>query len=119
MLPYVIVFIILFTVVYLVYSFIFDDMLKKEKYAKISELGFLVRVNNLDKKKMDYKKCLHGVSAVNACIISFVSIMMMVIKVHYMFRLLIAFVMLMILIYGSYTLYGKYLYKKWGKKDGK
>ena len=51
MLPYVIVFIILFTVVYLVYNFIFDDMLKKEKYAKISELGFLVRVNNLDKKK--------------------------------------------------------------------
>ena len=60
---------------------------------------------------MDYKKCLHGVSAINACIISFVSIMMVVIKVHYMFRLLIAFVMLMILIYGSYTLYGKYLYQ--------
>lgn len=115
---YVVFFIILFVVVYLVYSFIFDDMLKKEKYVKISELGFMVRVNNLDKKKMDYKKCLNGISLINAFIISFVSTLMLIIKVHYMFRLLIAFVLLMGLIYSLYTLYGKYLNKKWGNKDG-
>ena len=55
-------FIVLFIVFFLIYYFIFEDMLKKEKFDKISELTFLINVYKLDKKKIDYKKCLNGVS---------------------------------------------------------
>ena len=60
-----------FVIVYLVYNFIFDHMLKKEKYTKISELVILTKKFKLDKKKMNYKSCLNGVAIINAFIISF------------------------------------------------
>lgn len=44
-------FVVLFIIFYFIYYFIFDDMLKKEKYTKITELVFLTKVYNLDKKK--------------------------------------------------------------------
>ena len=109
-------FMFLFIVFYFIYYFIFNDMLKKEKYAKISELGFLVRRFNLDKKKMDYKKCLNGVAIINAFIIAITIVIVDILPISITFTLLVAFVILMVLIYTCYTLYGKYLYKKWGKK---
>ena len=62
----VIMFVVLFVGVYLVFNFIFDDMLKKEKYTKISELVLLTKKFDLDKKKMDYKKALNGIALINA-----------------------------------------------------
>ncbi len=115
----VIFFGILFVVFYLLYYFIFDDMLKKEKYTKISELVFLTRKFNLDKKKMDYKKCLNGVAIINAFIIAITATLVDLIKIDIIFVLGIAFVILMGLIFICYMLYGKYLNKKWGIKDGK
>ena len=115
----VILFMILFTLFYFVYYFIFDDMLKKEKYAQISELTLLVKKFDLDKKKMDYKKCLNGVALINGFIISIVSVIILSIKIYYIFRLLIAFILIMVLIGISYYSYGKYLNKKWGKENGK
>lgn len=107
---------IVFVVVYLVYYFIFEDMLKKEKYAKISELGLLVRKFNLDKKKMDYKKCLNGVALMNAFIISFTFSLINILDINIVFTLMFAFVVMTILILVCYFSYGKYLNKKWGKK---
>ncbi len=112
-------FIVIFVVVYLVYYFIFDDKLKKEKYTKITELGFLVRLNNLDKKKMNYKKCLNGVALINAFIIAFTITFIDAINLKIYLCLPIAFIMMFGMIYLFYTLYGKHLAKKWGKdKDG-
>ncbi|MBQ8659284.1 MAG: hypothetical protein IJ475_00390 [Bacilli bacterium] len=111
-----IMFALVFVIVYFVYYFIFDDMLKKEKYTKISELGLLVRKFNLDKKKMDYKKCLNGVAVINAFIISFTFTLIDFIEIDIIFTLLFAFVVLTVLILVCYFSYGKYLNKKWGKK---
>ena len=108
-------FIVIFIVTYLVYYFIFDDKLKKEKYTKITELGFLVRLNNLDKKKMNYRKCLNGVALIIAFTITFID----AVNLKIYLCLPIAFIMMFGMIYISYTLYGKHLAKKWGKdKDG-
>ena len=62
-------FVIVYLVVYFIYYMIFDDMLKKEKYTKISELVLLTNKFKLDKKKMDYRKCLKGIAMINAFII--------------------------------------------------
>ena len=114
----VIFFCVLFIVFYLIYYFIFDDMLKKEKYTKISELTFLVSKFKLEKKKMDYKKCLKGVAIINGFIISFTITIIDILPINIMFKLGVAFVMLMGLIYSLYMLYGRYLQKKWGKNNG-
>ena len=111
-------FVVLFLVFYFLYSFIFDDMLKKEKYTKINELVFLTSYFKLDKKKMNYRQCLNGVAILNSFIISFTVVLVNVIKINIMFVLMIAFLIMLILIYAGYMLYGKHCQKKWGKKDG-
>ena len=63
-------FVVVFIGFYILYYLIFDDKLKKEKYTKISELVLLTKKFNLDKKKMDYRKCLKGVALINAFIIA-------------------------------------------------
>lgn len=112
-------FVIIFIVVYFAYYLIFENKLKKEKYTKISELVLLTRKFNLDKKKMNYKECLNGVAIINAFIIAFTVTIIDLLKVPIVFCMIVAFVMLTALIYSLYMLYGRYLSKKWGKKDGK
>ena len=112
----IIFFMVCFVIFYFIYYFIFDDMLKKEKYTKISELVFLTRKFNLDKKKMDYKQCLNGVAILNAFIISFTIVIIDFIPINIMFKLAVAFILLLGLIYSGYMLYGRHLQKKWGKK---
>ena len=114
-----IMFIVIFLGVYFVYYFIFDDMLKKEKYTKISELVLLTRKFNLDKKKMNYKSALNGIAIINASIVAITFTIIDLIPVNIVFKLIIAFVLMLIMIFSLYISYGKYLQKKWGKKDGK
>ena len=115
----VLFFIIVFVIVYFVYYFIFDDRLKKEKYTKITELSFLIKLKNLDKKKMDYRKCLNGVALINAFIIAITVTIIDAIDLKIYLRLPLAFVFMFGMIYLLYSLYGKHLAKKWGKdKDG-
>lgn len=115
----ILLFVILFIVFYFIYYFIFDDMLKKEKYTKISELVFLTKKFNLDKKKMNYKKCLNGVAIINSLIIAGTASIVIVLPFNMFVTFLIAFVILVVTIFTSYTIYGKFLNKKWGKNDGK
>ena len=112
------IFSIMFLTVYLVYYFIFDDMLKKEKYTKISELVLFTRKFNLDKKKMNYRFLLKGVSLINAFIMSFTATLTIFLPGQLFLKLLLAFVIIMVLIFSMYFAYGKYLNKKWGKEDG-
>ena len=116
---YLIYFLILFIVTFSVYFFIFENMLKKEKYTKITELVLLTKVFNLDKKKMNYHSCLRGVALINSLIISSTIIAINLFKISIIFCLIIAFFVMLILIYSCYMLYGKYLQKKYGKSIDK
>lgn len=108
-------FIIVFLGAFFIYYMIFDDMLKKEKYTKISELVLLTNKFKLDKKKMDYRKCLTGVAMINSFIIALTVVVVDLIGLKNMIWFPIAIVMLFGLILLGYYLYGKYCEKKWGK----
>lgn len=112
----VIMFAVLFVGVYLVFNFIFDDMLKKEKYTKISELVLLTKKFDLDKKKMDYKKALNGIALINALIVAVGFTITDLLPFNIVINLLIAFVVILIMMFGMYFAYGNHLKKKWGKK---
>ena len=111
-----IMFVLIFMVVYFAYYFIFDDMLKKEKYTKISELVLLAKKFELDKKKMDYKQALNGIAIINAFIISFTFTVIDLIPVVITLKLVIGFAIMLCLIFSFYFAYGRSLQKKWGKK---
>ena len=108
-------FVIVYAIVFLAYYFIFDDMLKKEKYTKISELVLLTNKFKIDKKKMDYRKCLKGVAMINAFIWALVIVIVDFIGIGSMIWLPIALVLIFGLIILCYYLYGKHCEKKWGK----
>ena len=108
-------FIIMFIVVYFVYYMIFDDMLKKEKYTKISELMLITNKFKVDKKKMDYKKCLNGIALINAFIMSLTMAVVDLIGLKSIIWLPIALIMIFGLIIIMYYTYGKMCEKKWGK----
>jgi hypothetical protein len=108
-------FAIVYAGVFFVYYMIFDDMLKKEKYTKISELVLLTNKFKLDQKKMDYRKCLRGVALINAFILALVVVIVEWIGIDTFLWLPIALVLLFGLILLCYYLYGKYCEKKWGK----
>ena len=111
-----IMFVLLYSVIYVVFYFIFDDMLKKEKYTKISELVLLTNKFNLDKKKMNYRETLKGVAMINAFIIAFTFMVIDLIPVEITLKLVIGFIIMLVLVFGLYFSYGKKLQKKWGKK---
>ena len=111
-----IMFVLLYSVIYVVFYFIFDDMLKKEKYTKLTSLVLLTNRFNLDKKQMDYKSTMNGVAIINAFIISFTFTVIDLIPVTNTLKLVIGFVIMLILMFGLYFSYGKKLQKKWGKK---
>ena len=112
-----ILFVVLFLIVYFVYYFRFDELLKKERYTRISELVLLTRKFNLDKKKMNYKSALNGIAIINAFIMAFTIVIVDIIPLKIYFKLAIAFVILLVLIFSLYFAYGKYLNRKWGKED--
>ena len=112
-----ILFIVVFLVVYFVYYFRFDDLLKKERFTRISELVLLTRKFNLDKKKMNYKSALNGIAVINAFIMAFTIAIVDLIPLKVYFKLLIAFPLILFLIFSLYFAYGKRLKKKWGKDE--
>ena len=91
-----IMFILIFIVIYFIYYFIFDDKLKKEKYTKISELVLLTRKFELDKKKMNYRSALNGIAIINAFIIATTFTIIDIIPIYIVFKLAIAFVIILI-----------------------
>ena len=104
----VIMFFVVFVVAFLVYYLIFDDMLKKEKYARISELVLLTNKFNLEKNRKHYRSLLTGVAFINSFIIALTIAIVVSLKIDMAFRLLIAFGLMLVLIFSLYYIYGKY-----------
>ncbi len=110
-----IIFIILFIII-----FLFDYLLIKKTYLKgkkkknneLVELSYLLIKFNLDKNKLNIKRVLITISLINAFIMSMVSVILLLFKMNYILKLLVAFIMLLLVIYSIYEIYGNYLIKK-------
>ncbi len=112
----VVMFFVMFIIVFFVYYMIFDDMLKKEKYARISELVLLTNKYKLKKDRKHYKSILTGIALINSFIIALTIALVVSLKFHMIIKLIVAFFLMLILIFVLYHFYGKYLSKKWGEK---
>ena len=85
---------------------------KKVKNEEIMEFNYLIHKFNLDPKKINYRPTAMWCALFNGFIISGVVTVMYLIKLKFVWQLMIAFVMLVGLIYSIYEIYGRILVKK-------
>ena len=91
--------------------------IKKNKKAKqLIEIEYLCNKFKLNKNKLNYKEFIFMFPLINSFIITLVTMILELIKIPYIFRLIIGFVLLTGLIYALYEIYGRHLKKK--EKEG-
>ena len=104
-------FFVLFLFVYII-EYIYDyRKRKKKKTDKIMIMSYVIKKFNLDKNKINYKKELKWMSLINGFIIAGVSTVVSSIDTYIILQLGIGFVLLFLLIYALYELYGRHLKK--------
>lgn len=110
-------FIIIFTIVYLVYTLFFNKKRKSYKALKKNdEVKLFIARYDLDMKKIEYKEVLKVVTIINSFILSFTTTLIIRID-GFMVSLLIGFVVIMILIYSLYEIAGRYFKRKEEEKN--
>ncbi len=118
---YFTVFLILFIFLFLIHYFlvtmpaltkIYKPKKGKNKKTSIKELDYLVYKFKIDKNKINYKSFGFMVSLINSFIMALVVVVVEVIPFYFIFRIIIAFILLTGLIYSLYEIYGRYLKKK-------
>ncbi len=111
----VIIFLSIYVGVFLVYYFFLCRKKKTKKgrrgFKITNEMSYLITRFKLDEKSLDLRRLAKGVALINGFIIAFVSTVLINLKFQTVIRLLIGFVLLFILIYACYEIYGNYLKK--------
>ena len=109
-------FIILFILVFLI-EYIYDfRKIKKKKTDTIMITSYVINKFKLDKTKINYKKELKWMCLINSFIIAGVSTIVSCIDTYIILQLGIGFVLLFLLIYALYEIYGRHL-KKIQRRD--
>ncbi len=110
----------LFLVVYLITYFMNLRKWKKKKYKKIGELNYLLLKFQLDLSKLNVRKMIIWFSLLDAFIMAFVTTFITIIDIDMIWQMLIGFVLLFVLIYALYEIYGRHLVNQgYQKKEGK
>lgn len=114
---FLILFIFLFSIHYFLVTMpaltkIYKPKKGKNKKTSIKELDYLVYKFKIDKNKINYKSFGFMVSLINSFIMALVVVVVEVIPFYFIFRIIIAFILLTGLIYSLYEIYGRYLKKK-------
>lgn len=89
----------------------------KEKEKKIVEIEILSAKFNIEKKFLMNSLVGLQISLINAFIFSFTCTFVFNIPLGNIYQLLIAFVVLMILLYSYIELYGRYLLRKYNESN--
>ena len=75
-------------------------------------MNYLIAKFELNKKRINYKKEIKVISALNSLIISVVGTLVTCLQLPIFLQLAIGFVLLFALIYSLYEIYGRHLYNK-------
>lgn len=106
-------FAIIFIIVAIGNLFLFRRVLKNKEHKDILELMFLVKRYKLDLKKLSPYRILYTSAIINALIISFITTFIVNLKIENGIFLglsfIVAFGILLALIFATYEIYGRYL----------
>ncbi len=105
-------FLVLFCIVFLI-NYIFDSVkIKKGKLDNIMLMSYVIKKFKISKKKINYKKELKWMTLINSFIISSVGTVVSCIDTYLFVQLGLGFVLLFLLIYALYEIYGRHLVNK-------
>lgn len=102
-----------FTFIYMIHVIFINR--KRKQYSKGKgqpEINYIVKKFALDFEKTSYKTVKNWVSLINSFIMAFTFTIIINIEMRYVFKLLVSFVVLMILIYSLYEILGRVLKNK-------
>lgn len=105
-------FLVLFLVIFLIQYWIDYRKIKKNKLDNIMLMSYVIKKFKINKNKINYKKELKWTTAINSFIISSVGTIVSSIDTYIFVQLGLGFVLLFLLIYALYELYGRHLEKK-------
>lgn len=118
---YILFFIIIFLVLMLFFTIFYNNRIYKSKEKKLSEVKYFVKKFKLNRNLINLKKFYNGIALINSLIISFVSILLIYMDIvwefNYILELIIGFIILFLLIYSLYEIYGNILKRKWRCKN--
>ncbi len=110
-------FILLFIMFIIIYRvFIYKNKKDYSKLKKNDEIKVFIARYNLDMRKTDYKKVYNVIILINAFIISFSATVVLNVE-EMLFKLLICFAVVFILIYALFEIAGRYFKNKEEKKN--
>ena len=109
-------FLFVFIVSLIIFLIIKWRLLKKNQGFTFIGVSYLISKFNLNKSKVNLKKMINQLAVINSFIIAFVSTLISMIPMKLFWQLGIGFILLLILIYALYEIYGRRLHKKWGNK---
>ena len=110
-------FVLLFVLINLVYYLYYSK--KKSDYSKLKkndEIKLFIARYNLDMRKTNYKTVLRIIGFCNSFIISFAAILVLNIK-NYFWKIGVAFIVIFVLIYALFEIFGRLLKKREMKKN--
>ena len=112
-------FIVCFVIIYVLLSLLYEETLKKDSVKKISIIRVLTDYFKLDKKKVNNRELLKGVTLINSFIISLTVVAVDMIGITNILWFFVAIILIILLILLCYFIYGMILKKKWGIQDEK
>lgn len=111
-----ITFCIAFILIFTTYLIIYFIKMKKKNLAQMTEVILLKKFFDLKDVKLKYKLLCFFIILINSIIISIAGTICTMIKMNYIWQILIGFVILVSLIYLFYNLLGIILKKKYAKE---
>ncbi len=110
-------FLVLFVAIYSI-QYLFDlRKIKKKKTDSIMVANYVIKKFHLDPTKINYKKELKWMCLINSFIIAGVGTFVSYIDTYIFLQLGIGFVLLFLLIYALYEIYGRHLKKLQGRDE--
>ncbi len=111
------VFLVSFIFIFIIYVFFYITKRKKGTLKNNKEFNFLINKFKLNKNKLNYNRLGLLFAFINSLIISVTGTVCTMVKMKLIWQLIIAFVMIMGLIYSIYGIIGQVLQRKVGIKD--
>ena len=82
----------------------------------LGEVSYVIVKFKLDKAKINFKELLTVCAFINAFIIAFTCMVISAIPLQFLWKLMIGFVILFVLVYAIYEIYGRILIKRGWQK---
>ena len=108
-------FVLIFLIVIIVY-FVFINK-RRSDYKKLKDgnyVKYFIAKYNLDMRKTNYKTVLKVIALMNSFIIAFASTLILYID-SFIWKIVVCFIVVFILIYALYEIVGRYMKNKEGK----